>query len=187
MNIFPYLLRKIDLQQELHEKKDTSLVARREQPSLRRNRQAFREKVVVDQVRAYQAHLQQMYQEFRDVDLVLENTISRSLSGDDAWLFYFDRRHRTKAVRPKWILTQLRHTWPLPGNWPRHFLSTWLRDKGFGRGALRAFFGHADHGPAPLSDFDGTSMFELRRLGDEIDEMLSSLNIGAVQGWNTNS
>ena len=144
-------------------------------------------KIAVDQVRAYQAHLQQMYQEFRDVDLVLENTISRSLSGDDAWLFYFDRRHRTKVVRPKWILTQLRHTWPLPGNWPRHFLSTWLRDKGFGRGALRAFFGHADHGPAPLSDFDGTSMFELRRLGDEIDEMLSSLNIGAVQGWNTNS
>jgi len=52
---------------------------------------------------------------------------------------------------------------------------------------VRAFFGHSDLGPAPLSHFDGVSMFELRQVGAAIEDIVNSLNIGVVNGWNTNT
>jgi len=141
--------------------------------------------IAVAQVTAFNAHLDQLRREVRDVDPLLARSISRALSGEAAWLFYFDARHRPQVVTPKWILTRLRHTWPLPTNWPRHFLSGWLREQGFARGVVRAFLGHSDLGAAPLSDFDGTSMFELRALADALAGWLDTLNIGVMDGWNT--
>ena len=140
----------------------------------------------VDQVNAYFDHLTHLRCELRDVDPDLAAKVSQAISGKGAWLFCFDRRRKVRTVVPKWILTQLRHTWPLPANWPRHFLSTELRGNGFARGVVRAFFGHSDLGPAPLSHFDGVSMFELRQVGAAIEDIVDSLNIGVVNGWNTN-
>jgi integrase len=140
----------------------------------------------IDQVNAYFDHLSHLHHELRDVDPELAAEVSQAILGKGAWLFCFDRRRKVRTVVPKWILTQLRHTWPLPANWPRHFLSTELRGKGFARGVVRAFLGHSDLGPAPLSHFDGVSMFELRQVGAAIEDIVNSLNIGAVNGWNTN-
>ena len=47
--------------------------------------------------------------------------------------------------------------------------------------------GHADMGAAPQSRFDATSMFELKQLARQIDELLLSLNIPVVKAWNTYS
>ncbi len=141
----------------------------------------------IDQVNAYFDHLTHLHCELQAVDPDLAAKVSQAISGKGAWLFCFDRRRRARTVVPKWILTQLRHTWPLPANWPRHFLSTELRGKGFARGVVRAFFGHSDLGPAPLSHFDGVSMFELRQVGAAIEDIVNSLNIGVVNGWNTNT
>lgn len=142
-------------------------------------------RTAVEQAKAYFAHLKQLRLEFRDVRPSLADRIDHAISGDDAWLFWFDQKQRPRTVTPEWILRELRHVWPLPTNWPRHFLSSWVRDRAFGRGVIRAYFGHADHGPAPLSHFDGTSAYELRQLGEAIDNLLTSLDIGARKGWNT--
>lgn len=137
------------------------------------------------QIKAYNLHLRQLHRAFRDVRPAVAENIDGALNGGFSWLFRFDHKHRIHTVRPRWILRELKDTWPLPINWPRHFHSSWLREAGFGRGVIRAYLGHADSGAAPLSRFDGTSVFELKQLANAVNSKIASLNIGVTNGWNT--
>ena len=141
--------------------------------------------IAVAQIRAYGDHLSQLHSAFRHIRSNVAEKIRGAINGDFSWLFRFDHKQRIRTVIPRWILRELKDTWPLPLNWPRHFHSSWLREQGFGRGVIRAYLGHADSGAAPLSRFDGTSVFEIKQLASAIDSKIASLNIGVVPGWNT--
>ena len=137
--------------------------------------------IALAQIRAYNRHLTRLAEYCRHYSSALRSQVCAAQQSEFSWLFRIDHKERAHPLRPRWILRELRHTWPLPINWPRHFHSSWLREQGFGRGVIRAYLGHADSGAAPLSRFDGTSMFELRQLGQAINDRLVSLGIRAVR------
>lgn len=137
--------------------------------------------IALAQIRAYNRHLTRLAEYCRHYSSALRSQVCAAQQSEFSWLFRIDHKERAHPLRPRWILRELRHTWPLPINWPRHFHSSWLREQGLGRGVIRAYLGHADSGAAPLSRFDGTSMFELRQLGQAINDRLVSLGIRAVR------
>ena len=142
-------------------------------------------KIALAQAAAYDEHLVQLRATFRNTAPAISSHIASILQGRAPWLCCFDRKGKVRAVRPQWIGKALASTWPLPVNWSRHFNSDWLRQQGFGRGAIRAYFGHADCGAPPLSRFDGASVYEGIQIGEAINRRMRDLGIKAVGGWNT--
>lgn len=137
------------------------------------------------QLQKYNDHLRSLCIEFRHYQPSVARAIQLALDGKSPHLFYFDKHRVAQAVRPKWMLAEFGNLWPFPTNWPRHSLSAWIRRQSFSKGAIRALYGHADFGPAPLSRYDGTAVRELADIADVIDDYLEQHNIGSIDGWST--
>ncbi len=139
------------------------------------------------QLQKYNEHLRNLCVEFYHYQPDAAQAIQAALDGKTPHLFYFDDRLAVQAVRPKWMLAEFGDLWPFPTNWSRHSLSAWIRQQPFSKGAIRAWYGHADFGPAPLSRYDGTAMRELADIADVIDDYLEQHDIGSIVGWNTDT
>ena len=137
------------------------------------------------QLECYNRHLASLYEYLRFHRPDLAASVTSALNGSSSLLFYIDDDLCTRPLRPKWMLEQLKATWPFPTNWPRHSLSGWIRRKDLSKGAIRALYGHSDFGTTPQSKFDATALTELSSIASEIDDYLLKHNIRSIEGWNT--
>jgi site-specific recombinase XerD len=138
--------------------------------------------LAIAQACEYNKNLQRLIHTFSETRPELGKRAQNALDGKASWLFLVDQKS-TRTLRPKLIQRILFARFRAPLNWPRHFLRSWLLDRGYDRGTIRTFMGHADLGAAPQNRFDGTSMFELRSLATDLDEFLKSLSIPVVTSW----
>lgn len=138
--------------------------------------------LAIAQAREYNRNLQLLAEWYSEARPEVAEQAREALEGGASWLFLVGNR-RIVTLRPKLTQRILEYRWRAPLNWPRHFLRSWLFSRGYDRGTIRSFMGHADTGAAPQNRFDGTSLFELRALAADLNDLLRSLNIPVVTSW----
>lgn len=138
--------------------------------------------LAIAQAREYNRNLGLLAEWYSEARPDVAEHARKALEGTASWLFLVGDR-RIETLRPKLIQRILEYRWRAPLNWPRHFLRSWLLSRGYDRGTIRSFMGHADTGAAPQNRFDGTSLFELRALAADLNDLLHSLKIPVVTSW----
>ncbi|MGO4893166.1 hypothetical protein [Flavobacterium sp. W21_SRS_FM6] len=121
----------------------------------------------------------------------ISNTLSRILSGQTN-LFNLWNSSGLRPYHAKHAFSLIGAKFPFPVNWARHFVATFLMQKGFSRNELEVFMGHA---PAPDTLHSAFSSYKFstnRAISREIENYIVStlelpliVNSMEVKSWKT--
>jgi hypothetical protein len=139
--------------------------------------------IVIEQIKLYLQHLKKLESEIANISNISRAVIDKAITGNGPF-FFFLNQIEVEPVIPSNLIVELENIFPLPLNWHRHFMRTWLRKNGFSGQLTNAWMGHLSAGSSGFSRFSGLSMFDLREISNSINSFLTSkLLIKTIQPW----
>lgn len=139
--------------------------------------------IVIEQTKLYLQHLKKLESEIANISSASSIAIKKAITGDGP-LFFFLNGVVVEPVIPSNLIVELDHICPLPLNWHRHFMRTWLRKNGFSGQLTNAWMGHLSAGSSGFSRYSGLSMNDMRKIADSINDLLTSkLLMKTIQPW----
>ncbi len=139
--------------------------------------------IAIVQTKLYLQHLKKLESEIANLSSNSSTAINKAITGVGP-LFFLLNGIEVEPVIPSNLIIELENIFPLPLNWHRHFMRTWLRKNGFSGQLTNAWMGHLSTGSSGFSRYSGLSMYDLRHIADSINDFLSSkLMIETVQPW----
>lgn len=139
--------------------------------------------IVIEQIKLYLQHLKKLESEIAGISSSSSAAIDRAITGNGP-LFFFLSQIEVEPVIPSNLIVELENIFPLPLNWHRHFMRTWLRQNGFSGQLTNAWMGHLSAGSSGFSRYSGLSMFDLREISNHINSLLTAkLLIKTIQPW----
>lgn len=136
--------------------------------------------LAIQQVKAYVDHLKNIQPFITDLSDESGNSINEALTGEYP-LFFFIYNNKMLPVEPGRLEFFMRELCPLPLNWHRHFMRTFLRRSGFSGQWVDAWMGH---GESSFERFSGLAMQDLQLISRKINEFLvDEVDFSVAQGW----
>lgn len=124
--------------------------------------------IAIEQVKLYERHLKTILPYINNLNADSGDYIDRALSSERP-LFFFLSKLIVKPVTPTELENQNDDILPLPLNWHRHFMRSWLRKLDISGSIIDAWMGHISSGGSPLEQFSEISMANLRDVAKKID------------------
>ncbi len=125
-----------------------------------------------EQLNHYLTHLRHIHHYFVQLSSKEGKHISKTLQGELP-LFSFIQDNDFLTITPKLLDDFCVDLLPIPLNWNRHFIRTWLRDNNAKPHAVDAFMGHVNGDGDPFSRYSGVSMKDLDEVARCLNQLLS--------------
>lgn len=139
--------------------------------------------IAIKQINLYQQHLKKLDSEIANLSSNSSTAIDKAITGNGP-LFFFLNGLEVDPVIPSNLIVELENICPLPLNWHRHLMRTFLRNNNISGQLTNAWMGHLSAGSSGLSRYSGLSMYDLRKIADSINDFLTSkLLIKTIQPW----
>jgi hypothetical protein len=139
--------------------------------------------IALMQLRHYIQHLESIRPYCRNTGAANTEHIDGALNGSKPFFILFVGRDLI-SITPKILSDFLDNILPLPLNWNRHFMRTWLREQGIESSMVDAWMGHVGSGGEPFSRYSGLAMTDLALISDEINILLKyDLKVNCIVGF----
>ncbi|GAC14492.1 hypothetical protein [Aliiglaciecola lipolytica] len=125
-----------------------------------------------EQLNHYLTHLRHIHHYFAQLSYQDGKHITDTLLGELP-LFSFIQDSRFLTITPKLLDDFCIDLLPIPLNWHRHFIRTWLRDNNAKPLAVDVFMGHVNGDGDPFSRYSGVSMKDLDEVARLLNQLLS--------------
>jgi hypothetical protein len=125
-----------------------------------------------EQLSHYLSHLRHIHHYFVQLSSQDGKYITDILEGVLP-LFSFIQDNQFQTITPKLLDDFCVDLLPIPLNWNRHFIRTWLRDNNVKPGSVDAFMGHVNGDGDPFSRYSGVSMKDLDEVARFLNQLLS--------------
>lgn len=136
--------------------------------------------LAVEQMEAYISHLKNISYFMSDISESHGQTIELALSGKYP-LFFFIEDHKILPVEPGRLEFFMLKVCPLPLNWHRHFMRTFLRQGQFSGQWVDAWMGHGD---SSFSRYSGIAMADMDLISQYINDFLiHDIEFSVIQPW----
>lgn len=136
-------------------------------------------KFVLEQLKDYLAVLKIAEKYFFADQPGLSETINSRLSGKDSLLHWVSSNNVSQPLSSKELYKKLSDVWPIPLNWNRHFLRTYLVKNHVSQPEIDLFMGHQSTPYHLLGKFGGCASSP-KSVTNTISIMLKELNISYV-------
>ena len=133
----------------------------------------------VDQVNNYLSHLRELAKALSVIDLSLKKKIQDAATGKAPLLFLIDEQGTCLPFDPSNLETYRIHENPLPLNWQRHMLRSYLTGKVRGE-LIDACVGHGQFGQQANSIHSGLPIADLVPVRHHIQNLFETLGIEAL-------
>ena len=143
-------------------------------------------KLSIKQVGLYLEHLKIISSIISDISNETGKNIQSAIQGKFP-LFFFIQDNQIVRITPKQLTNFCEDIFPVPLNWNRHFIRTWLRRKNFSGEWVNAWMGHQSLGSVGFSRYSGLSIFNMKEIAHSIHDLLTTqLMIKNVEPWRIN-
>jgi hypothetical protein len=137
-------------------------------------------KIACTIVSSYLKYLRDLVRDLRFTFPEISNAITKSLVSESSLFQLWDNRG-IKPYHPNNVYTLIESVFPLPHNWPRHYIATMLMGEGVSRNEIEPYMGHA---PAPDQIYNELSSFNFENnwaLSDKIEKHITQeLNLPLI-------
>lgn len=130
----------------------------------------------VDQLKAYISYLRFFYVKAKANYETLAETILASLDGRQPLLFLLQDAQDRKQFKREYLKTLVLDRWPLPENFPRHYIQCKLLDKTTAE-VLSGAIGHLMTGQAADDKYSGLSVPDLANFANAAETVGRELNL----------
>jgi hypothetical protein len=135
------------------------------------------------QFKYYLEHLKFIRPYLRNISLNNAEAIDGALVGTSP-LFTMLEDNKLIAVTPGVLSKYFDEFLPLPLNWNRHFMRSWLRSREVEPHLVDAWMGHVGQGGEAFSRYSGISMCDLTMVANEINSLLiDELNVKNIASF----
>ena len=141
--------------------------------------------LAIEQLKHYLSHVEHIHHYFVQLSTQDGTYITEILDGVRP-LFSFIQASRFLPITPKLLDELCADILPIPLNWNRHFVRTWLRNNEAKPFAIDSFMGHVNADGDPFSRYSCVSIKDLEEVASLLNQLLSkNLDIepfSSVQG-----
>jgi hypothetical protein len=138
--------------------------------------------ISIQQVLSYLNHLKNARIYFLPSQPELADSVRQVITGEMP-LFFFLKNNCIERVTPSTLTKELEDIFPLPLNWHRHYMRSYLRGKGICGQWVDAWMGHATFGSEAFSRFSGLDLGLLKEIAEIIGANIENdLNISCIEG-----
>ncbi|MBM7072017.1 hypothetical protein JQC92_08240 [Shewanella sp. 202IG2-18] len=106
----------------------------------------------------------------------LRTRYSHCLTGK-SHLFFYIKENQILESTPKNIELMFRNILPLPLNWHRHLIRSYLSNAGVNTELLDAWMGHSKYGDRPYAKFSALNMIQLEEISLQLENFFKELKI----------
>ncbi len=133
--------------------------------------------IALEQLNNYISHLTSIQRYFSQLSVKNGEFLKGVIKGENP-LFHMIENGKFLAVTPRILDRFCLDILPLPQNWHRHFIRTWLRNNGAKPYSVDAWMGHIGADGDPFSRYSGASMKDLESISTLLNKLLTQdLNI----------
>lgn len=130
--------------------------------------------IAVEQVKLYEQHLEIILPHINNSNADSGDYVAKALSSERPLFFFLSKSELSvEPVTPAALANHNDDILPLPLNWHRHFMRSWLRKLDLSGFIIDAWMGHISSAGNPLEQFSEISMADLRTLAKTIDCFLT--------------
>lgn len=137
----------------------------------------------VKQIKEYLLHLDRLSAFIMPIDNQLGQTLQEIKNGERP-LFSFLKNNKIVRATQRRIEIEIQQILPIPSNWHRHLLRTFLINNDIAAEVVDAFMGHSPVGDISFEKYSGLSLAQLKVVADVIENNLFTvLGVSVTKGW----
>lgn len=129
--------------------------------------------IALEQLDNYISHLKTIHRYYSQLSAETGDLLNGVIKGEKP-LFQMIEKGQFVSVTPRTLERFCLDILPLPQNWHRHFVRTWLRNNGAKPFVVDAWMGHIGGDGDPFSRYSGVSMSDLESISTLLDILLRS-------------
>jgi hypothetical protein len=139
--------------------------------------------LAIEQVKQYINHLKKIHSILAPLNTESRENIKLALNSQYPFFFFLENE-QTIPVTPLIFKKQIQDILPIPLNWNRHFMRTWLRQQNIPGHVVNHWMGHLGIGCGGSSKYNATSMADLKIISTKINHFLTeTLALTTEQSW----
>lgn len=139
--------------------------------------------IIITYLEEYDRYLKCLSATISPLSRLTSECIKEALHSKKPYLFFIENGKYVPVIPGK-LKEYFDDKFPLPLNWHRHFLRSWLANNGIHPHIVDAWMGHTSSGGEPLSKYSGLSYFDLNTIANHIEILLCThLDIDSNGIW----
>lgn len=154
-------------------------IAEKEREMSYNGRVVFLPPVALGLIQDYLAYCEQSAIYFAHKDPVISQRYRQAIKGDMPFCFY-RYQENTQEISPSAYMQHIDPIFPLPANWARHYLRSYLFSQNVSDERIGAWMGHIHSGQLPFAQFSQLRRKDLQYICDTLEAHVMQLLNGAV-------
>lgn len=143
--------------------------------------------VALAQIHCLKRHLNVIADRTALIGQAAVDASTQALAGTAPPLFLVADDGKVETLKPRILKARMRDRWPLPLNWPRHFMRSALARGGVDGELIDAWMGHAAFGQEALGRWSGLSLRDLKTVTDTVADIMEGVGYAAEAAWSSRS
>lgn len=128
--------------------------------------------IISTYLKEYNEHLNNLLKLESPYSYDMGMKIKAVLASEIPYLFFLNE-HTYEDVTPRLLDNKLKDIFPLPLNWNRHFIRSYLSHDNVNSHAIDAFMGHSNGTVEPFSKYSALGILDLKPVANSLQKLLS--------------